>query len=774
MKKIAKVITAGSCVAALTASSLFIPTYLKSDDIKPAGQQVTNTASVSAGAAGDTNKEAGKVETVYSFLKTDGSSYKTIVSDWVKNPESLKSLSDTTSLEGIEIVKGNGTYDGKKWSLDGNDIYYRGTSQKSLPVDMEIRYFLDDKEMSADEIKGKSGKVRIRFEFTNNEKSEVTIDGEKTTMYVPFMTLTGFILGNDHFKNVEITNGRIINDGGTTLVAGYAFPGLGSNLGLEGSKSKTSGAPASEKGGASESSTTPAETTGTTTPTETTGTTTPADNSGNGTSTETDATANTDTVEKIQEKLDALSIPDYFEVTADAKDFTLSNTYTIVTDTVFRDIALDDATDLSDISSSMGKLTDAMTEILKGSDSLYAGIGTIAEKLGTLKDGTSTILDGSKALSEGTTKLGNGITELDSKMPALKKGTADLADGAAKLNTGVSTLVTSLNTLTNGLKDLKTGLDKLNAGAKELNTGLASANTGAKDLAKGAKDLNDGLTKVSSQSDNLRAGALQVFNSLLDNANTSLAQAGVTVKLTKDNYSSTLTALIAQMNKAGNKRAAGMLTQLKTNLDSYNQFYTGLNTYTQGVDQLSAGSAKLETGATTLSAGLEKLVTGANQLATGIASADTGITTITNALPTLAAKLPELTNGVSALSTGAKTLDESVEKVKEALDTMAAGTPALTQGAQKLVNGLSELLDGTTKLETAVSTSLLSGAGQLNEGLKTFNKDGVEKITSLFKGTDIIGRINATAALAKDYDNFTGIADNTSGSVNFIYRTDNF
>lgn len=773
MRKLAKVITAGSCAAALTASALFIPTFTGPVSNGFAQRSISETGSrVAASAAGDTNKEAGKVETVYGFLTTDGTSYKTIVSDWVKNPDSLKSLSDVTSLEGIEVVKGDGSYDGKNWNLDGKDIYYRGTTKQALPVEMKVRYFLDGKEVKADEIKGRSGKVRMRFEFTNKEKRDVTIDGQTTSMYVPFMTLTGLILSNEHFKNVEITNGRIINDGGTTLAAGYAFPGLGSNLGLEGSESKTSLEPAdtarNENGtdaGRTDGNTAAANTeTG-----KTDGTASSDKTTGTGSS-ETDV----DTVEKIQKKLDALSIPDYFEITADVKDFTLGNTYTVVTNTVFSDISLDDATDLSDISSSMTKLTDAMTQILSGSDSLYAGIGTVAEKLGELKNGTSTIATGANTLAEGTRKLGEGITELDGKLPALKKGTADLAAGAENLSSGVATLVSSLTTMTNGIKDLKTGLDKLDAGAKELNTGLTSAEAGAKNLSKGAKDLNDGLTKVSSQSDTLRAGALQVFNSLLNNANQSLAQAGVTVKLTKDNYSATLTALIGQMNKAGNKQAAGMLTQLKTNLDSYNQFYTGLNSYTQGVDQISKGSGTLSTGAATLYTGLQKLTAGADTLSKGITSADTGLATIVNALPLLSQKLPELKDGAAALSTGAKTIDESVQKVKDGVDTMAANVPALTQGAEKLAGGLGELLEGTTKLETAVSTTLLNGANALNEGLKTFNKDGVEKITSLFKGTDIIGRVNATAALAKDYNNFTGIADKTSGSVNFIYRTDSF
>ena len=152
------------------------------------------------------SKDVGKEETVYLISDADGTVNKTIVSDWLKNTDGSATLEDTSDLQDIENVKGDESFtkngNDLTWQADGNDIFYQGTTTKQAPVSEKITYYLDGKEMKPEEIAGKSGKVTIRFDYTNNEKTTATIDGKEEDVYVPFTVVTGMVL-NDSFKNVR-------------------------------------------------------------------------------------------------------------------------------------------------------------------------------------------------------------------------------------------------------------------------------------------------------------------------------------------------------------------------------------------------------------------------------------------------------------------------------------------------------------------------------------------------------------------------------------------
>ncbi len=181
-------------------------------------------------------EETGKDETVYMIADADGTVNKTIVSDWLKNKENADTLEDASDLKDIKNVKGDETFkqDGDKvtWDAQGNDIFYQGTTDKEAPITQKITYYLDGKEIAPKDLAGKSGKVTMRFEFTNNEKTTKTIDGKSTDVYVPFSVVTGMVL-NDNFTNVEVTNGKVISDGKNNVVVGITMPGLKESLGID-------------------------------------------------------------------------------------------------------------------------------------------------------------------------------------------------------------------------------------------------------------------------------------------------------------------------------------------------------------------------------------------------------------------------------------------------------------------------------------------------------------------------------------------------------------
>ncbi len=178
-----------------------------------------------------------KDETVYTNAKSNGEQYQTIVTDHLINEEDEKLLKDMTNLLNIENTSGDEkfTQDGESlvWEADSNDIYYKGETNQELPVKLNIKYELDGKEISSEEIAGKSGKVKITISFENQEEHEVKINGKTEKMYTPFVVATGTYIKNDNNKNIEVTNGKAIDDGSKTMVVGLTFPGMQESLNID-------------------------------------------------------------------------------------------------------------------------------------------------------------------------------------------------------------------------------------------------------------------------------------------------------------------------------------------------------------------------------------------------------------------------------------------------------------------------------------------------------------------------------------------------------------
>lgn len=175
-----------------------------------------------------------KDETVYTKLNVKGEQYKTIVSTHIKNENNMEKITDLTSLLNIQNTSGDETFsqDGDTiiWDAKGNDIYYQGETEEKLPIELEIKYELDGVAIPAKDLAGKSGKVTIKLEYKNNDEHIVNVNGRNEKMYTPFLVVSGTILKNNNNKNIEVTNGKVINDGTKSIVMGIAMPGLQESL----------------------------------------------------------------------------------------------------------------------------------------------------------------------------------------------------------------------------------------------------------------------------------------------------------------------------------------------------------------------------------------------------------------------------------------------------------------------------------------------------------------------------------------------------------------
>ncbi|SCY46910.1 hypothetical protein [Butyrivibrio sp. INlla14] len=430
-------------------------------------QQLEKSLANSASALGAIG-EAGKVETVYVTADANGAVNDVIVSEWLKNAEQSAELSDTTELHDIVNVKGSETYtengDGTvTWNAEGSDIYYQGTTDKELPVDMKITYTLDGKEISPSELAGKSGKVTIRFEYENKSKQTVNVDGKDVEVYTPFAMVSGMMLDSDKFSNVEISNGKVISEGNNYIVMGVALPGLKESLDISDEK--------------------------------------------------------WDELEDSEEIKGKLS--NSFEITADTTDFELGMTITMASSDILSDFgAMDiaDSSKIDDLKDDMGELNDGSTKLVEGAGTLKDGTGKLAEGSKELKDGTGKLYDGTKELKDGTTKLSDGTGKLADGAGQLSDGAGTLANGTGTLKDGTGKLADGSKTLTDGVSSYTSGVSQVNAGATMLSNGTETLVTGTGKVSAGAAKLQAGAGQLAAGTEELNNGVSQLsqLSSALD------------------------------------------------------------------------------------------------------------------------------------------------------------------------------------------------------------------------------------------------------------------
>ena len=421
----------------------------------PEAEELVETMTKTAFTGSKENAESGKEETVYVMTDANGTVDEVVVSNWLKNANGDKALKDTTNLKDIVNVKGEESFkdngDGTvTWDAEGSDIYYQGTPTEEVPVGVKVTYELDGQQMKAEDIAGKSGSVKIRFDYTNSLTKEVEIDGEKENIDVPFTMISGTMLDNEKFANVKVSNGKVISDANNYVVVGVAMPGLKESLKLDD--------------------------------------------------------------EKLAENdIDAedVDIPDYVEITADVQDFELPMTVSMASANVVSDLGLDkiyNSDKIDDLNGDMDKLSDASTELRDGSGELADGTDKFADGTSELYDGTVELKDGTGELKDGVSELKNGAGELKNGAGELKDGVGELKDGAGKLNDGTKDLKSGTGELKTGAEQLETGTKKLATGASKLSTGIGTYTEAVGQIATGAKSVDDGVATLQTGATTLTGG----------------------------------------------------------------------------------------------------------------------------------------------------------------------------------------------------------------------------------------------------------------------------
>lgn len=702
-----------------------------------------------------------KTETVYSVLNSDGSISDTIVSSWLHDEDGINNIKETLNLTDVKNIKSNEkpSKDGNTytWNAKGNDVYYEGTATKQLPVSVKIRYELDGQEMSAKDIEGKSGHLKLMISFTNNYSEVKNINGKSIVIHPSYLAGGMLNMSTGKFSNVKCESGKIVNDGTNEMLAFANIPGLNETL-------KSAG------------------------------------------------------LDKVNNQL---GISDDVTVEADVNDFDLGSIMVGMTNEIDLASELGDIGSVSELTDGIDQLIEADDQLIDGSKQLYDGTTQLKEQAAPLtgssdqvrqlSNGAIQLNDGVKALQTGLTAYTNGVDTLAAGSQQLYgipqgvsqiqngvsgnlgQGKTNLLDGATALNEGLKQLEAQVNTLNpteldtmqtqiQGAMATLAGMQNTITADSEKLQGLSNSLGEASDSLAALKNdttLADQITDVATDvvelqntveanNKNITAKNTEITNKISDiNSKISDVNTQINDKVSAVNseisnaYSTANAALDAaastkgldESTKAAIESAKSKLTNQPIPVPENNQW----------IQTIDANSLTLKDDLKSLNS--DKLVEDANN--------------ITKTLKGLDAKLKAMNTELSKAQTVLVREDGNgglKNDLNEAKKTLAGMNQLLSQYTDpstekvKNVKNFKELVTGlqvAAKKLSADSEGILGGVQQVNAGLTQLQKKSQAGITQVAEGSKTLSSNSATLnGGASALSDATGTLAGQSGTFN--------
>ena len=587
-----------------------------------------------------------KSETVYAVMNGDGSIKSTTVSEHLYSASGLANVTDKTTLTDIQNTESDAefTQNGEElvWNTNDTDVYYKGNTDKALPIDVKVTYALDGQEAALEDIIGKSGHLTVTVNLKNNETGTVNVNGKDRTIVTPLITAVGVILGEDA-SNVTAEHGMIESAAKSSVAAFVTLPGV---------KDSLSGLLPDE-------------------------------------------------VDSIEDYLQ-----DTVTVEADVEDFTCpqvmvacaTSTAALGTDNVF------DLSSINDLTDGINQLNDAMSQLMDGASQLVDGTSQLANGVLALLDGANTLNNGAAALDDGLGQLTNGLDTLSANNAALNAGAQQVADGvlaSANKTLKEGGLIDEDMTWSNYeavIDNILTMNDKtLAAGRKKMVRTIWEQEPSFKDsqldlalylsATKTNHDLEAALKLMQNFDASMLTGALEMVTNA-DAKNTAKAELKYQIENSQD--------------MADVRALKTSLSQIQFFVSSVNQYTAGVQTAADGAHSAKDGSAQLAAGTKTLYDGVNTLNTGAGQLNDGAGQLndglnqfnEEGISKLTGALDQdqlhgLKTVLDEMTDRLNDYTSFAGAPDDAESSVKfvyktaetvAAADTTVAETETVKEG----------------------------------------------------------------------------------------------
>ena len=587
-----------------------------------------------------------KSETVYAVMNGDGSIKSTTVSEHLYSASGLANVTDKTTLTDIQNTESDAefTQNGEElvWNTNDTDVYYKGNTDKALPIDVKVTYALDGQEAALEDIIGKSGHLTVTVNLKNNETGTVNVNGKDRTIVTPLITAVGVILGGDA-ANVTAEHGMIESAAKSSVAAFVTLPGV---------KDSLSGLLPDE-------------------------------------------------VNSIEDYLQ-----DTVTVEADVEDFTCpqvmvacaTSTAALGTSNVF------DLSSINDLTDGINQLNDAMSQLMDGASQLVDGTSQLAGGVLALLDGANTLNNGAAALDDGLGQLTNGLDTLSANNAALNAGAQQVADGvlaSANKTLKEGGLIDEDMTWSNYeavIDNILTMNDKtLAAGRKKMVRTIWEQEPSFKDsqldlalylsATKTNHDLEAALKLMQNFDASMLTGALEMVTNA-DAKNTIHEELKYQIENSQD--------------MADVRALKTSLSQIQFFVSSVNQYTAGVQTAADGAHSAKDGSAQLAAGTKTLYDGVNTLNTGAGQLNDGAGQLndglnqfnEEGISKLTGALDQdqlhgLKTVLDEMTDRLNDYTSFAGAPDDAESSVKfvyktaetaASVDVTAAETETVKEG----------------------------------------------------------------------------------------------
>lgn len=742
-----------------------------------------------------------KTETVYSVLNSDGSISDTIVSSWLHDEDGINNIKETLNLTDVKNIKSNEkpSKDGNTytWNAKGNDVYYEGTATKQLPVSVKIRYELDDQEISANDIQGKSGHLKLTISFTNNYSEVKNINGKSIVIHPSYLAGGMLNMSTGKFSNVKCESGKIVNDGTNEMLAFANIPGLNETL-------KSAG------------------------------------------------------LDKVNNQL---GISDDVTVEADVNDFDLGSIMVGMTNEIDLASELGEIGSVSELTDGIDQLIEADDQLIDGSKQLYDGTTQLKEQAAPLtgsSDQVRQLSSGAIQLNDGVKALQTGISQYTAGASAINEGVNQLygiPQNVGLIQSAVTTSTEEQASLVDGSQAVADGLgqllDKLNganvtASVKEMNGLLTESKTDLEGMAKTLgedkttlegmqTDLTNASTELSGLSDlkdkldNLGTNivtkekqnndAIADYNTKKDTVNGEITAIKNSMKTQIETSIGTLSTAKQALYDAGkNEEANSIQNQIdalndeKTKVDAISTIegLSELQTLTEEFNTLNNTLVTVQSTVSKMSTLVGKSINNLEDLATDVQAALTTIDTLSQILSgstekvegmqtmlnSLKPGVTELYNGALKINAGAINLGNKLGELQTAsqsgVDKIKAGTTQLTSNNATLNGGASalseatgtlagqsgtfnEMADGLDTLGKAFET-LNSGAKQLYEGNEQFKSEGLDQLKEKVDlGVGELETLQSVMdeikAMNKEYASYSGAPEGATVTSRYVFRT---
>lgn len=734
-----------------------------------------------------------KTETVYSVLNSDGSISDTIVSSWLHDEDGINNIKETLNLTDVKNIKSNEkpSKDGNiyTWNAKGNDVYYEGTATKQLPVSVKIRYELDGQEMSAKDIEGKSGHLKLTISFTNNYSKVKNINGKSIVIHPSYLAGGMLNMSTGKFSNVKCESGKIVNDGTNEMLAFANIPGLNETL-------KSAG------------------------------------------------------LDKVNNQL---GISDDVTVEADVNDFDLGSIMVGMTNEIDLASELGEIGSVSELTDGIDQLIEADNQLIDGSKQLYDGTTQLKEQAAPLTGssdqvrqlsaGAIQLNDGVKALQTGISQYTAGASEIIS---TAQQGLYGISQGSGQLSYVINNGIEEKPSLKAIMKSMSDGLKQMGDMAGKVDTKAlqqAITDTNA-DLVKMEEYLNDTNSELETLKDTLTqaSGAISGLNTLMQNglqpaidaANAKINSKNSEISKTQgeiDSYSASINSeitsiegTIASLKEQANvlpegsekteilntvSTLEGQLATLKSKSqtpltqvtpfsnDDFKALQDIIGNVNTAVTQMSDALTKASTSVTNLSDYLEQTQSTLNDMSKqlnetpvmdgksiaemmtamqgGITHLKAGVDGANQYVNTIDSKLAEMS---TASGKGASDIKTYSSKLNEGQTGLVDGSATLSQATGTLAGQsgtFNEMADGLDTLGKAFET-LNSGAKQLYEGNEQFKSEGLDQLKEKVDlGVGELETLQSVMdeikAMNKEYASYSGAPEGATVTSRYVFRT---